>query len=190
MKTRLPILPTLIVLIAAAIMIRLGVWQLARLHEKETMLAQYGAAEADRSVHPWAGGEPLPVPYSHVATTCAKVNGVAAQAGENTQGQPGWAQVASCTLAAGSPARVVLGWTPDPQVVRWGGGPVTGIYVDRGKAGALVYTDPPQAGLQPIARPDPRELPNNHLAYAVQWFAFAGVALVIYGIAVRKRIQG
>jgi surfeit locus 1 family protein len=39
------------------------------------------------------------------------------------------------------------------------------------------------------ARPDPNDIPNNHLAYAVQWFLFAGVALVIYALAVRKRMR-
>jgi len=186
---RIPVLPTLVVLVACAIMIRLGFWQIARLHQKQAMLAQYAAAEADRSVHQWSGGEPRPSPYSLVATTCAKVSRVAAQAGENDKGQPGWAQVASCTLASGTAARVALGWTADPATVQWRGGAVTGTYVDRGSAGPLVYADPPQAGLQPIARPDPRDLPNNHLAYAVQWFAFAGVALVIYVIALRKRME-
>lgn len=190
MKRSIPIAPTLIVLVAVAIMVRLGVWQLDRLHQKQAMLAQYAAAEADRSVHPWDGGQPLPAPYSLVAATCAQVSGVAAQAGENEAGQAGWAQVASCTLSGGAAARVVLGWSRDPAQVRWAGGPVTGTFVDRGKAGPLIYTAPPQAGLQPIARPDPRDLPNNHLAYAVQWFAFAAVALVIYALALRKRSRG
>ena len=53
MKRSVPIVPTLIVLIACAIMVRLGFWQIARLHQKEAMLAQYAAAEADRSVHRW-----------------------------------------------------------------------------------------------------------------------------------------
>ena len=32
-------------------------------------------------------------------------------------------------------------------------------------------------------------MPNNHLAYAVQWFLFALTALVIYAIALRKRLK-
>ena len=44
------------------------------------------------------------------------------------------------------------------------------------------------AGLAPNARPDPGEIPNNHWSYAIQWFLFALVALVIYGIALRKRL--
>ena len=30
-------------------------------------------------------------------------------------------------------------------------------------------------------------IPNNHRMYAVQWFAFAAIALLIYGLALRKR---
>jgi len=33
-------------------------------------------------------------------------------------------------------------------------------------------------------------VPNNHLAYAVQWFLFALVAGVIYVIALRRRLRG
>jgi surfeit locus 1 family protein len=32
-------------------------------------------------------------------------------------------------------------------------------------------------------------IPNNHRSYAVQWFAFALIALIIYGLAVRKRLK-
>ena len=46
---------------------------------------------------------------------------------------------------------------------------------------------PPQAGLAQLALPDPRDLPNNHLSYAVQWFLFAATALVIYVLALRKK---
>ena len=38
-----------------------------------------------------------------------------------------------------------------------------------------------------MAAPDPRDLPNNHLAYAGQWFFFALTALVIYILALRRR---
>ena len=68
----------------------------------------------------------------------------------------------------------------------WSGGAVTGVIAP----GPRLVADPPLAGLQANARPDPSDLPNNHLSYAVQWFLFAGVALVIYVLAVRKRLAG
>ena len=56
--------------------------------------------------------------------------------------------------------------------------------------GPRLVADPPRAGLLPLQRPDPAELPNNHIAYAWQWFFFALTALVIYALAVRKRVLG
>ena len=51
-----------------------------------------------------------------------------------------------------------------------------------------IIANPPLAGLSANAVPDPSDLPNNHLAYAVQWFLFALTALVIYFLALRKRL--
>ena len=53
--------------------------------------------------------------------------------------------------------------------------------------GPRLVADPPVAGLQPMARPDPGDLPNNHLTYAGQWFFFALTALIIYVLALRRR---
>ena len=80
----------------------------------------------------------------------------------------------------------MLGWSRNPEVPVWSGGTVIGIIAP----GPRLVADPPLAGLQANARPDPADLPNNHLSYAVQWFLFAGVALVIYALAVRKRLAG
>jgi surfeit locus 1 family protein len=41
---RLPLVPTLIVATAVAVMIGLGIWQLQRKGEKEALIAQYRAA--------------------------------------------------------------------------------------------------------------------------------------------------
>jgi surfeit locus 1 family protein len=37
------------------------------------------------------------------------------------------------------------------------------------------------------APPSPATIPNNHLNYAVQWFLFAGIAALIYFLALRQR---
>lgn len=190
MSRKVPVIPTLVVLIAVAIMIRLGFWQLDRLHQKQALMAQYAAAEADRTVHRWPDGDVVPPAYSLVQAICAKVAGVAAQSGQNAAHQAGWAQVADCAMAGGVRAQVVLGWSTRPDSIRWNGGPVTGTYLARGPTGSVIVADPPLAGLQANARPDPNDVPNNHLAYAVQWFAFAGVALAIYGLALTKRGRG
>ena len=44
--------------------------------------------------------------------------------------------------------------------------------------------------LEPTARPELSSVPNNHLAYAVQWFLFATVAAIIYVLALRLQQRG
>lgn len=192
MIRKVPVVATVIVLIAVAIMIRLGFWQIGRLHQKEAMLAGYQAAQGQSGVRAWPDGAAgiLPQSYSRVATECVGVVKVAAQAGQNANHQAGWAQVADCTLPHGYKSRIVLGWGSQPAAVDWRGGAVQGTYVSKGEDEAIIVADPPLAGLQANATPDPRNIPNNHLAYAVQWFLFALVALVIYALAVRKRVRG
>lgn len=189
MIRKLPVIPTLIVLIAVGIMIRLGFWQLERLGQKEAMLAHYAAVEQDHTVSRWpiTGTDAAPQPYSRIATQCLQVGSIAAQSGQNADRHAGWAQVAECTLAQGVRARVVLGWGAQPVAVAWSGGAVEGTFITKDGQEPIIVADPPLAGLAANATPDPRDIPNNHLAYAVQWFLFAGVALVIYVLALRKR---
>jgi surfeit locus 1 family protein len=55
----------------------------------------------------------------------------------------------------------------------------------------LIIADQAAAtGLVPSAYPNVEDVPNDHLAYAIQWFLFAGFALLIYGLALRKRVKG
>lgn len=85
------------------------------------------------------------------------------------------------------PADVVLGWSRSSEPVAWEGGFVGGTVVPTGELGFKIVADPPLAGLEPNAKPDPADLPNNHLAYAGQWFFFALTALIIYVLALRRR---
>jgi surfeit locus 1 family protein len=188
MLRRLPILPTIVVLIAVGIMIRLGIWQLDRLHEKEALLARYDAARAMSSLAPYPRDttEAERYLYRHAAVECAKVTKVESVAGRSAKGETGIGHIAQCALADGAIARVVLGWSRDPAAPDWQGGTVQGVIAP----GPRLVADPPLAGLQANARPDPGDVPNNHLSYAVQWFLFAGVALVIYVLAVRGRLLG
>jgi surfeit locus 1 family protein len=54
----------------------------------------------------------------------------------------------------------------------------------------MLVSDRPAPGLTANAPPDPASVPNNHLAYAVQWFLFAAVAVVVYVVALRRRGDG
>ena len=190
MTRRVPIIPTIVVLIAVAVMIGLGVWQLQRARWKEGLLAQY--AQADRlppitfptmPVH----SDQLPL-FRHATGVCLRVVGQRAVAGENRSGEPGYAHIVDCSTGAEGPGMSVqVGWSKDPNAkVNWSGGPVSGIIgPDRSTRMRLVAASSPP-GLEPSAPPSIRSIPNNHRSYALQWFAFAFIALVIYALAVRR----
>ncbi|MFM9936952.1 MAG: SURF1 family protein [Novosphingobium sp.] len=184
---RVPIVPTVIVLIAVAYMIHLGIWQLDRLKLKEAMLARYTAAQNSSAEVPFVVRSELAEDalYHRSRLVCLNVGGMTTQSGRNSKGEAGLAHYAQCRTARGDAAKVVLGWSRDPAAPNWDGGVVTGWIAP----GPRLVADPPVAGLAPNARPDPNDIPNNHLAYAVQWFLFAGVALVIYALALMKRMR-
>lgn len=188
MIRRVPVVATLLVLAAVGVMIRLGFWQLDRLHQKEALLARYAATRTMSSDVPFPQDEAAAQPalYRHARVDCVQVTRVTVTAGHNAQGETGMANVADCLLAGGGRARVVLGWSREPLPAAWQGGEVMGVIAP----GPRLVADPPLAGLAPNARPDPADVPNNHLSYAVQWFLFAATALVIYAIAVWKRLAG
>ncbi|MGN6356892.1 MAG: SURF1 family cytochrome oxidase biogenesis protein [Novosphingobium sp.] len=187
MIRRLPVIPTLIVLAAVAVMIRLGFWQIDRMHQKEALLARYAAAGEMSADVPFPQSEAAsePVLYRHATIDCFKVTSTTTIAGQNARGEAGLAHIADCELAGGGKARVALGWSRSPAEAVWSGGKVRGTIAP----GPRLIADPPLAGLEANARPDPSAIPNNHWSYAVQWFLFAAVALVIYGLAVRKRLK-
>lgn len=182
---RLPILPTIIVLIAVGVMIRLGLWQLERLHEKEAMLLRYDAAQASSAEMPFpaAPDDVDAALFRRSTVDCLSSANPTSRSGRNANGDAGIAQVVTCRTPGGASVEVVLGVAQSPAIVPWSGGKVSGWIAP----GPKLIADPPLAGLAASARPDPKDIPNNHLAYAVQWFFFAGVALVIYTIALRKR---
>jgi len=184
----IPLIPTFLVLVAVAVMVSLGFWQLRRLHEKEALLAHYAGAKGAAQEVAWprdrAGQEDLL--YRRARLDCATVTGHSSIAGRNDKDQSGAAQTADCTLADGTRALVVLGWSRLPMAAGgWEGGPVHGIVAP----GPRLVATPPLAGLEANAIPDPSEIPNNHFAYAIQWFLFAATALVIYTLALMKRGQ-
>ena len=195
MNKRLPILPTVVVLIAVGIMVRLGFWQIDRMHQKQALLVRYAAAErfsADVPPSQFSGDRDA-ILYRHTAFACDHVTSRSAIAGLSAAGASGIAHTVQCQADADStavPVTVTLGWSINPAPPAWDGGEVAGTIAPMGKAGVRVVADPPLAGLQPNARPDPKDLPNNHWSYAIQWFLFAATALVIYGLALRKRLRG
>lgn len=193
MIRRIPVVSTLVVVVAASIMIKLGFWQLDRLHQKEALLAQFAQAQALSSIAPWPGNGNQPARHTmnfrQTEVECAKVLRITAVSGRNAKGEAGWAHIAHCAVAQGyARTEVVLGWSKDPKSPAWSGGIARGTFRMTGQYAARVIAEPPLAGLAANAHPDPSTIPNNHLSYAVQWFMFALIALLIFGLAARKRL--
>lgn len=181
-----PLIPTALVALAVVIMIMLGFWQLGRADEKAALLESYAAVATDGPAIAYPAQDALEDNlYRRVEAQCANVVAMRGTAGTNPLGVKGWAQIAQCTLSTGQSADVALGWSRAPEPPVWQGGMVTGVLAPGGK----IVADPPLADLGPLAKPDPADLPNNHMAYAVQWFLFALVALVIYFLALRLRAR-
>jgi surfeit locus 1 family protein len=193
---RLPLIPTLIVAAAVALLVRLGVWQLNQAERKQALLARYAAAEKMPPVTwptvPLRDGQ-LPL-FRHATGVCLRVVGQTVHGGENQSGEPGYVHILDCATGAEGPGMSVeVGWAKNPNVhVQWPGGLVSGIIVpDRRTRMRLVAASAP-AGLEPSKTPDVSTVspitPPIHRGYAATWFALALIALIIYGLAVRKRL--
>lgn len=195
MLKRIPIFPTLLVLIAVGAMVRLGVWQLDQLHEKEALLVRYQSNNLLPAIaFPIRSGDETAL-FRRATLTCENPVMIPAEGA----GMAGTRFIADCSNGA----LVQLGTSIDPSAKpSWIGGSVSGTI-----SGApdhrtwieairnpkplrlMLVADPPLAGLRPNAKPDPANIANNHLSYAVQWFLFALTALVIYALALRKRLD-
>jgi cytochrome oxidase assembly protein ShyY1 len=203
-KRRIPFFATLVVALAVAAMIALGFWQIARLSQKEAALAAYRAnLDLPIVALPAADAADRRFLFRAVSADCRRVLSWQVIGGRSAAGAPGWRHIAHCATGAAGPGLLVdMGVSLRPQdQVGWTGGPVSGRatlepdthgFIQR-LAGSLpplrlmIVSDRPAPGLAVSPPPDPASVPNNHLAYAVQWFLFAGVALVIYGLALRRR---
>jgi len=188
---RIPILPTLVVLAAVALMIGLGIWQLQRAKWKEGLLARYGVAQTLPSMAfpSVPGPDSEQILFRRAGAFCLSVTKWSASAGENRAGEPGWRHLADCRRggAEGPGMLVDMGWSTTADAPVWKGGQVSGVIAPDSKRKISLVSDVAAPGLQPSAPPTPAQIPNNHRAYAVQWFLFAAVAGVIYLLALYWR---
>ncbi len=186
---KLPLLATAIVALAVATMIGLGIWQLGRAGEKEALLELYAKAP---SLPPIAFPGALvrePPLFRRAQGFCLQPVSRSAVAGANRWDEPGYVHVVSCRTGAEGPGMAVeLGWSKNPRAqFRWSGGPVSGLIVPDRKHRMRLHSEKPAPGLDPSRPPSLESIPNNHRLYAVQWFLFAAIALLIYVLALRKR---
>jgi surfeit locus 1 family protein len=200
---KLPILPTVVVALACAAMVALGLWQLRRADEKREMLARYAAAaNLPEMAFPLMPSSEDPL-FRKAAGLCLEPLLPRIEGGKNARGVSGWRHIVTCRTGTEGPGMAVdIGWSKDFKVKpNWKGGDVRGVIAETpshaslltrmlGKAPpptVLLVAAPPAPGLEPSAPPSLADVPNNHFGYAVQWFIFAGIALNIYGIALRRR---
>ena len=193
MIRRLPLVPTIIVAAAAALMIGLGIWQLQRARWKDALIAQYAAAQKlPPMAWPTAQLREVQLPLFRYATAvCLRPVARHAVVGENLRGEPGYVQVIDCATGPSEPGMSVqLGWSKDPNAkFGWSGGPVSGIIAPDRRTRMRLVADGAPPGLEQSAPPSLSSIPNNHRSYALQWFSFAAIALIIYALAVRKRLK-
>lgn len=192
MIRKLPLIPTLLVAAAVAVMIGLGIWQLGRGEQKEALLATYHAA-IDKPPIAWPvmpPKEPLPL-FRYATGNCLQVAGFRTAAGQNLKGEPGYLIIADCRTGAEGPGLAVeLGWSKNPNAGRaYRGGLVSGVIAPDSISRMRLVAATPGPGLVQSAPPSPDTIPNNHLSYAVQWFLFAVIAAVIYLLALRQRLK-
>jgi surfeit locus 1 family protein len=196
MTRRLPIIPTIVVAVAVAIMIGLGVWQLQRAKLHQAQLASYTAA---------ARLPPIPFPtmpvrddqalmYRYATGNCLRVINRRTSVGESRAGEPGFVIILDCATGAEGPGMSVeAGWSKNPNATTpWRGGLVSGVIVPDEKTRFRLVAAGPVPGLEQSVPPTPtvKVSPTRNRGYAATWFSFALIAVIIYALAVRKRLKG
>ena len=186
-----PIFVSLIVAVAVGTMIYLGFWQLQRAEWKEGLLSTYeAAADKPAIAYPEVPNEEEPPYFRKSSINCLGVLDWRSTSGRSASGQSGWAHIATCkTSSEGPGAQVVAGWSTRPDDPEWAGGQVKGIIAPDTQHVIRLVASEPVAGLQQSQPPSVEDIPNNHMAYAVQWFLFAGIAFIIFLIALRAQLK-
>jgi len=193
MIRRLPLFATLVVALAVATMVGLGIWQISRAQQKEDLLAQLRAAQTL---------PPIPYPKDRVSdedrllfrrahATCRQPADRRTVAGRSISDEVGYVHIVRCKTASSDQGlSVAIGWSKDPNAsIDWAGGEVQGMIAADSQTGMRIVAEQPAPGLQPVQPPSLESIPNNHRGYVATWFAFAALALLIYALALRARLR-
>lgn len=240
---RFPFGLTATALLAFAILVALGIWQLRRLAWKTDLLAKVAALQGAPAqpigailANAAQGGD---VEYRRVAVDCLRPDQAQTTAYRYAvrDGEVAWRLLSLCRLGGmpfdgilvdrgivsrfngemapkeadyASPKSIVgvlraPGGKPwlGPAEATVGSGPLTYRVVDRAALNLLAKDngvlrpapyllaaeseEPAPAGLVPAALP--QEIPNNHLVYALTWFALAGILVWVYGTLLLNRLR-
>ncbi len=201
---RVPILPTLLVLLIGAALVSLGVWQLQRREWKHALIAQLEAAPKLPMLEPadflagMNGTQSLQYRRAELPCSPGTVLPYDMKGGSSASGESGYLLLVSCRPNRKPPDIVaVAGWTMRPDTVSQ---PIhvdtvfTGLIIERpygdapGRPRFMLIPDTAVPPLQRSQRPTPGDLPDNHLSYAGQWFGLAAALAAIYGVWLRRRM--
>ena len=195
---RPPFLPTAIVALAVPALAMLGVWQLERAEWKAGLLERLAANAQAPAI-----GKPADLmsrrdefSFRRVRTTCREVRPWSPSAARSVDGRAGYRQQIWCHEGQGEPLLVSLGVAANPalKVMPAPGATFTGPLVPRSPRSPedppfVLIAEAPVAPLAAEAPPTLDGIPNNHRAYAVQWFLFAAILAVIYVVWLRQRVR-
>lgn len=196
MAGRLPLLPTMMVALAVPLLIGLGIWQVHRAEWKAGLLAQLEANSRAPLLDIGTGPVPEDAQFRKVRADLVCDGGEPIiRAGRNMQGRPGYSHLAQCRVGK---TDILLDsfWAPRPDPMGFATddgsdlgvatGSVEGVMVRRADGGWLLVLADPKSPATTSAPPTIDTIPNNHRAYAVQWFSFAAILAVIYGLWLRR----
>ena len=172
-------------------MIALGIWQLRRADVEGRAARRYrsgAVAAADRL--PDRADRRAICPCSAAPAGCAcSRSSTRATAGRNRKGETGYVahrRLPHRRRRAGDERRDRLVGRPQCRQGLDGRAGQRGDRARHAGRGCGWCRDHGLAGLEPSAPPSTESIPNNHRSYAVQWFLFARIALLIYGLALRE----
>lgn len=195
MSRKVPLVSTFLVAIAVAIMVGLGIWQLQRSTWKQGLTDRYARADTLPPVAwptVWPKTDSLPL-FRRASGNCVRPVAKRSVAGANARGETGYVQIVDCRTGSEGPGMSVeIGWSKNPNAkAQWSGGPVSGIIAPDKRSQMRLVAATPAPGLEASRPPSVESISNvtpaGHKGYAATWFAFALIALVIYGLALRGR---
>lgn len=203
MIRRIPLIPTLITAVGILILCGLGRWQLERRAWKHDLIERLAAAPELPLVSPRefraAMMGDISVQYRRASIDCrpGPKKPYDLRPGSSASGVSGFYVVVSCRPNDLPPDIVaVAGWTRRVDAKE------NIINLDHQFTGVLIenpygkqpnrprFMLIPDTAIAPLVRPlqpAAKDLPDNHLAYAGQWFGLAITLAAIYGLWLRRR---
>jgi surfeit locus 1 family protein len=201
---RIPIIPTVITAVGFLILCGLGKWQLDRREWKRDLIERLSAAPNLPEVTPAEFGAAMmgdaSIQYRRARIDCraGPKKPYDLRPGSSAKGDSGFFVVVSCRPNDRPPDIVaVAGWTRRVDAKE------LTLSLDTELAGVVIenpygmakgrprFMLIPDAAIPPLARPQQpsaADLPDNHLAYAGQWFGLAAALAAIYGLWLRRRM--